>query len=249
MELTLFPGAFGSCREGRSLCPIAADGHAAPPARVSMALVEKEKRAFSAFAGLDLLEVGRADEFGNLFRQRREQRVWLAPSPPRTQMKHRGGRPFVFAPRSFGRLDLPENRIRTQKPVQRSDLIQRPLFQRASPVLVNESSKPIPERSGIFCYGIQLCGGRALVDRPDVIVGQQSGLLHPRQKIDAVPHPFHDFVHWSRNRVEEVESRGSAEKYRRRQYSFLFHVAPFAIFAAGRKRGKESECDNRIKTI
>jgi hypothetical protein len=34
-----------------------------------MAFVEKEKRAFSALAGLDVPEVGRADEFGNLFHE------------------------------------------------------------------------------------------------------------------------------------------------------------------------------------
>src|SRR5579871_6025080 len=35
---------FGSCSEGRSLCSIAANSHAAPPAAVPMALVEKQKR-------------------------------------------------------------------------------------------------------------------------------------------------------------------------------------------------------------
>src|SRR5579871_2524771 len=65
--------AFGSRRERRCLCSITTDRHAAPPPPVSMALIEKEQRAFDTFAGFDVPEVGRTDESCNLFSKQGKQ--------------------------------------------------------------------------------------------------------------------------------------------------------------------------------
>ena len=59
----------------RLLCPIAADGHAAPPARVASGSINEKERAACALASLHVGEILGADKIGQQSREREKQRL------------------------------------------------------------------------------------------------------------------------------------------------------------------------------
>ncbi len=79
--------------------------------------------------------------------------------------------------------DLTELLVTRKELVEGSQPMQSARFERSAHVFVDKRPKPIPERTRLPGNGVEFTGDSALLEIVQHVVGYQSSLLEPREKV------------------------------------------------------------------
>src|SRR5258707_1503601 len=102
--------------------------------------------------------------------------------------------------------DLAELGFARQQLIEWFELTERSGLERSTLVFVDKRFEPISQGARLRCDRIKFTGNSALPEAVQHVVGHQSSLLDPREKIFPRGQPLDLGIHRDRNGIQEVES-------------------------------------------
>src|SRR5258708_1389328 len=111
--------------------------------------------------------------------------------------------------------DLTELLFARQQLIEGFELTERAGLKRSTHVFVDKRFEPISQGARLRCNRIKLIGNSAFPESVQHLVGYQSSLLDPREKIFPRGQPLDLGIHRDRNGIQEVQSQVVGDEKRR----------------------------------
>ena len=167
---------------------VPADGHAAPSPPTPVGAIHEKQRTDCPFTRLHIRKILLADELGDRFGDRNEERLGGVPSSDLAERQ----RSLTLGTRD----DVPVGAVAFQEAIHGTKLVNRLARQRPTHVLANELPEPFPQLSCLARVLIQVVGRRVCCERFEIRLRNEPRLAQPRQQTFVILDPVDDRIDW-----------------------------------------------------
>src|ERR1700757_4130485 len=116
--------------------------------------------------------------------------------------------------------DLTELFVSRQQLIEWFELAQSVRLKRSTDVFVDKRFEPIPQGARLGRDGIEFTGNHALPESLQHVIGYQSGLLEPCEKVFPRRKPLDLDIHRDGDGVQEIQSDVIGDEKRRRAFGY-----------------------------